>query len=56
MYMFIGVALLLCMSAAAEMDEVASHDVLPRPQRIHHIVEDFLTDFTAPTSHILPLR
>ena len=45
-----------CMSAAAEMEEVTSRNVLPRPQRIHHIVEDFLTDFTAPTSHILPLR
>ncbi|XP_071965950.1 FAD-dependent oxidoreductase domain-containing protein 2-like [Antedon mediterranea] len=30
--------------------------VLPTPQRIHHIVEDFLTDFSAPQSHILPLR
>lgn len=30
--------------------------VLPRPNRLHHIVEDFLTLWTAPTSHILPLR
>ncbi|XP_033098592.1 FAD-dependent oxidoreductase domain-containing protein 2-like [Anneissia japonica] len=30
--------------------------ILPVPQRIHHIVEDFLTDFSAPLSHILPLR
>nr|XP_006816535.1 PREDICTED: FAD-dependent oxidoreductase domain-containing protein 2-like [Saccoglossus kowalevskii] len=30
--------------------------VLPRPRKIHHIVEDFLTDFTAPQSHILLLR
>lgn len=29
---------------------------LPRPTAIHHIVEDFLTDWTAPVSHILPLR
>lgn len=29
---------------------------LPRPAAIHHIVEDFLTDWTAPVSHILPLR
>ncbi|XP_063796385.1 FAD-dependent oxidoreductase domain-containing protein 2 [Pseudophryne corroboree] len=29
---------------------------LPRPDRIHHIVEDFLTDWTGPYSHILPLR
>ncbi|KAJ7382594.1 FAD-dependent oxidoreductase domain-containing protein 2 [Desmophyllum pertusum] len=30
--------------------------VLPRPHRIHHIVEDFLTLWTAPSSHLLPLR
>ncbi|KAM7114271.1 FAD-dependent oxidoreductase domain-containing protein 2 isoform 2-T2 [Molossus nigricans] len=29
---------------------------LPRPTAIHHIVEDFLTDWTAPVNHILPLR
>lgn len=29
---------------------------LPRPVAIHHIVEDFLTDWTAPVGHILPLR
>ncbi|XP_069087281.1 FAD-dependent oxidoreductase domain-containing protein 2 [Pleurodeles waltl] len=29
---------------------------LPRPDAIHHVVEDFLTDWTAPLSHILPLR
>ena len=29
---------------------------LPRPDRVHHTVEDFLTLFTAPLSHILPLR
>ncbi|XP_069510476.1 FAD-dependent oxidoreductase domain-containing protein 2 [Ambystoma mexicanum] len=29
---------------------------LPRPDAIHHVVEDFLTDWTAPISHILPLR
>lgn len=31
-------------------------DVLPRPKLIHHIVEDFLTIWDAPVSHILPLR
>ena len=30
--------------------------VLPRPDRLHHFVEDFLTMWAAPTSHILPLR
>ncbi|KAG8549692.1 hypothetical protein GDO81_020086 [Engystomops pustulosus] len=29
---------------------------LPRPDYIHHVVEDFLTDWTSPNSHILPLR
>ncbi|XP_063283675.1 FAD-dependent oxidoreductase domain-containing protein 2 [Pelobates fuscus] len=29
---------------------------LPRPDRIHHVVEDFLTDWTRLNSHILPLR
>uniref|UniRef100_A0A5F9CYM9 FAD-dependent oxidoreductase domain-containing protein 2 n=1 Tax=Oryctolagus cuniculus TaxID=9986 RepID=A0A5F9CYM9_RABIT len=29
---------------------------LPRPTAIHHIVEDFLTDWTAPVGHVLPLR
>uniref|UniRef100_A0A8C3WDV8 FAD-dependent oxidoreductase domain-containing protein 2 n=1 Tax=Catagonus wagneri TaxID=51154 RepID=A0A8C3WDV8_9CETA len=29
---------------------------LPRPAAIHHVVEDFLTDWTAPVGHILPLR
>ena len=29
---------------------------LPRPHAMHHIVEDFLTAWDAPTSHILPLR
>uniref|UniRef100_A0A8C5K4C6 FAD-dependent oxidoreductase domain-containing protein 2 n=1 Tax=Jaculus jaculus TaxID=51337 RepID=A0A8C5K4C6_JACJA len=32
------------------------HWPLPRPTAIHHIVEDFLTDWTAPVGHILPLR
>ncbi|XP_075038820.1 FAD-dependent oxidoreductase domain-containing protein 2 isoform X2 [Mixophyes fleayi] len=29
---------------------------LPRPDQIHHVVEDFLTDWTSPMSHMLPLR
>ncbi|XP_075689623.1 FAD-dependent oxidoreductase domain-containing protein 2 isoform X2 [Rhinoderma darwinii] len=29
---------------------------LPRPDHIHHVVEDFLTDWTGSKSHILPLR
>ena len=29
---------------------------LGRPARIHHMVEDFLTEWTAPLTHIMPLR
>ncbi|KAK7074707.1 FAD-dependent oxidoreductase domain-containing protein 2, partial [Halocaridina rubra] len=29
---------------------------LPRPTRVHHVLEDFLTIWTAQQSHILPLR
>nr|XP_057906004.1 FAD-dependent oxidoreductase domain-containing protein 2 [Doryrhamphus excisus]XP_057906005.1 FAD-dependent oxidoreductase domain-containing protein 2 [Doryrhamphus excisus] len=29
---------------------------LPRPKAIHHMVEDFLTEWEAPISHIQPLR
>ncbi|KAJ0057996.1 hypothetical protein NL108_007216 [Boleophthalmus pectinirostris] len=29
---------------------------LPRPKAIHHIVEDFLTEWDAPISHIQPLQ
>ena len=33
-----------------------SLDVLPRPKLMHHVVEDFLTAWDGPVSHILPLR
>jgi len=29
---------------------------LPRPKLIHHVVEDFLTEWKTPVSHIQPLR
>lgn len=29
---------------------------LDRPKRLHHMVEDFLTEWVAPINHILPLR
>lgn len=29
---------------------------LPRPDRLHHVVEDFLTSWDGPQTHILPLR
>ena len=36
--------------------ELKRNDKLPRPRRLHHVVEDFLTLWTAPTAHVLPLR
>ena len=39
-----------------EMQEKGPKEHLPRPDSVHHIVEDFLTTWDAPTSHILPLR
>lgn len=29
---------------------------LPRPNAIHHMIEDFLAEWDAPISHIQPLR
>uniref|UniRef100_T1JNK9 FAD-dependent oxidoreductase domain-containing protein 2 n=1 Tax=Strigamia maritima TaxID=126957 RepID=T1JNK9_STRMM len=40
----------------AEMSSKPPNWILPRPQRLHHVLEDFLTTWTAPQSHILPLR
>src|SRR6218665_2845079 len=34
----------------------SSWENLPRPTAIHHIVEDFLTKWDAPISHIQPFR
>ena len=36
--------------------EIVGGSKLPKPDRIHHIVEDFLTNWMAPNSHIIPLR
>ncbi|XP_022095421.1 FAD-dependent oxidoreductase domain-containing protein 2-like [Acanthaster planci] len=41
---------------AEAMASLDPKDILPAPDRLHHIVEDFLTDWTAPVSHILMLR
>lgn len=41
---------------AEEMRMKPSDWILPKPDMIHHIVEDFLTDWTATLSHINPLR
>ncbi|XP_074127678.1 FAD-dependent oxidoreductase domain-containing protein 2 [Sminthopsis crassicaudata] len=45
-----------CLPTEKEMASRAPDWPLPRPVAIHHIVEDFLTDWTAPIAHILPLR
>ncbi|XP_006814458.1 FAD-dependent oxidoreductase domain-containing protein 2-like [Saccoglossus kowalevskii] len=29
---------------------------LPRPSKMHHMTSDFMTSWTSPNSHILPLR
>jgi len=39
-----------------DMANIPPHMSLPRPDSIHHIVEDFHTKFSAPHSHILPTR
>ena len=41
---------------AVDMYATSEKEVLPQPDRIHHVVEDFLTDFSAPDSHQLPIR
>ena len=41
---------------AAQMDARTKYESLPRPDHLHHIVEDTLTTWDAPISHILPLR
>ena len=38
------------------MQSRKSYEILPRPDRVHHMVEDFLAQWDAPKSHILPLR
>ncbi|XP_076305462.1 FAD-dependent oxidoreductase domain-containing protein 2-like isoform X2 [Tachypleus tridentatus] len=39
-----------------ETQFVRSRSILPPPKRIHHVLEDFLTTWTAEIMHILPLR
>ena len=38
------------------MSHLQPKEVLPRPHSIHHMVEDFLTLWDTPISHIQPLR
>lgn len=42
--------------AEAEMMRKWGKMPLPRPVRVHYVLEDFLTVWTAQQSHILPLR
>lgn len=39
-----------------DMTSRDAKEVLPRPSRIHHILEDFLTTWDAPQNHVTPLR
>ena len=39
-----------------DMQNRQPKQTLPKPDAMHHIVEDFLTTWDAPGSHILPLR
>ena len=41
---------------AAAMEKRKKKEILPRPDSLHHIVEDFLTMWDTPISHVLPLR
>ncbi|XP_069976996.1 FAD-dependent oxidoreductase domain-containing protein 2 [Penaeus vannamei] len=40
----------------SEMLHKMGKSALPKPERVHHVLEDFLTVWTAQQSHILPLR
>lgn len=37
-------------------DRMIAGGALPRPQKMHHVLEDFLTLWTGPSTHISPLR
>lgn len=39
-----------------QIDVLENKEILPRPDRVHHIVEDFLTLWDGAVSHVLPLR
>ncbi|XP_076451217.1 FAD-dependent oxidoreductase domain-containing protein 2-like [Babylonia areolata] len=39
-----------------QMSQRTRKEVLPRPDAMHHIVEDFLTSWDGPESHVAPLR
>lgn len=45
-----------CHFPVEEMRHKAEGLLLPRPTLLHHIVEDFLTFWMCPHTHVLPLR
>lgn len=63
MYMQFNLSLIyvhevLCYSiyTAADFEQKARHWTLPRPTRLHHVVEDFLTRWVTYETHVIPLR
>ncbi|XP_059476682.1 FAD-dependent oxidoreductase domain-containing protein 2-like [Neocloeon triangulifer] len=37
-------------------EDLSNGGILPRPEKMHHVLEDFLTQWTAPSTHVNPLR
>lgn len=54
--MLFFIIVLHCVILGKDMARRFSWENLPRPTAIHHIVEDFLTKWDAPISHIQPFR
>ena len=52
----VAAVLFLTCPAGKDMKFRSKKEVLPRPTALHHVVEDFLTLWDAPRSHISPLR
>ncbi|KAI0232319.1 FAD-dependent oxidoreductase domain-containing protein 2 [Lamellibrachia satsuma] len=52
----VSLLLKLSLPTAEQMKARTKYEILPRPDHKHHIVEDFLTLWDGPVSHILPLR
>ncbi|KAK3737352.1 hypothetical protein RRG08_036756 [Elysia crispata] len=42
--------------SATDMEGKGYEDTLPKPDNLHHFIEDFLTSWDTSKSHILPLR
>ena len=50
------VCMCACGVSVRAMESRLQSETLPRPSRLHHMVEDFLTTWSTPRSHVLPLR